>query len=117
VRRKRIQPGIWQWPSGPRVLIEDPDLESGLETAWALRQAGYTVAICRGPEPDEYCPLVGADDCGLVTGADVIVSGVGPEVEEAVRRRHPGKPVLAPASPDELVTAVAAALAKLKPGV
>ena len=81
MRKKRIEPGIWQWPDRPRVLIEDPDLESGLTTAQALRRAGYTVAICRGPEPDEYCPLVGPFDCALVAGADIVVSGVGPEIE------------------------------------
>jgi hypothetical protein len=106
MRKQRIEPGLWQWPGRPRVLIEDPDLESGLKSAWALRQAGYTVAICRGPEPDEYCPLVGPDDCALVVGADVVVSGVGPEIEEAVKRRHPDKPVLAPVEPEQLVAAV-----------
>ncbi len=111
MRRKRLEPGLWDWPGRPRVLIEDPDLESGLATAWALRQAGYTVAICRGPEPDEFCPLAGSDDCALVIGADVVVSGVGPEVEEAVRRRHPGKPVVAPDAPQALVEAVGVALA------
>jgi hypothetical protein len=109
--KKRIDPGAWQWPGRPRVLIEDPDLESGLSTAWALRQAGYTVAICRGPEPDEYCPLVGSDDCALVVGADVVISGVGPEIEEAVRRRHPGKAVVAPERPETIVAAVQRALA------
>ncbi len=112
MRRKRMEPGLWQWPGRPRILIEDPDLEAGLATAWALRRAGYTVAICRGPEPDAYCPLVGTDDCALVVGADVIVSGVGPEVEEAVRRRHPGKPVIQPAAPTELVQAVDRVCAK-----
>jgi hypothetical protein len=106
MRRKRMEPGLWQWPGRPRILIEDPDLEAGLATAWALRRAGYTVAICRGPEPDSYCPLVGTDDCALVVGADVIISGVGREVEDAVRRRHPGKPVVQPAPPAELVETV-----------
>ncbi len=110
MRRKRIEPGIWHWPGRPRVLIEDPDLESSLASAWALRRAGYTVAICRGPEPDEYCPLVGPHDCALVAGADLIVSGVGQEITEAVRRRHPGKPVLQPSAPETLVAAVDAAL-------
>jgi hypothetical protein len=115
VRRKRIEPGIWQWPGRPRVLIEDPDLESSLASAWALRRAGYTVAICRGPEPDEYCPLVGPDDCGLVAEADVVVAGLGPEIEAAVRRRHPGKPVVQPSAPNELVAAVRAALGDPQP--
>jgi hypothetical protein len=110
MRKKRVEPGVWQWPGRPRVLIEDPDLESSLSAAWAVRQAGYTVAICRGPEPDEYCPLVGADDCALVAGADVIVSGVGPEIEAAVRQRHPGKPVLQRSPPADLVAAIRAAL-------
>lgn len=115
MRKRRLEPGLWDWPGRPRVLVEDPDLESGLAAAWALRQAGYTVAICRGPEPDEYCPLVGTDDCVLVLGADVVVSGVGPDVEEAVRRRHPGKPVVAPDTPDALVSAVREALAAVAP--
>jgi hypothetical protein len=109
--KKRIDPGPWQWPGRPRVLIEDPDLDAGLAAAWALRKAGYTVAICRGPEPDEYCPLVGPGDCTLVVGADVVVSGVGPEIEAAVRRRHPGTAVVSPQSPETIVAAVEAALA------
>ena len=115
MRKKRIEPGIWHWPGRPRVLIEDPDLESSLASAWALRQAGYTVAICRGPEPDEYCPLLGPHDCALVAGADVVVAGVGPEIEAAVRKRHPSKPVVSLSSPDELVTGVRAALGNLPP--
>jgi hypothetical protein len=111
--KKRIDPGPWAWQEGPRVLIEDNDLDAGLAKAWVLRQAGYTVAICRGPEPDEYCPLVGSDDCALVVGADVVVCGAGPEIEEAVRRRHPGKAVVAPEQPDLIVAAVEAALASV----
>ncbi len=110
--RKTIDPGIWKWSERPRVLIEDPDLDSGLALAWALRRAGYAVAICRGPEPDEYCPLVGPGECTLVVGADVVVSGVGPEIEEAVRLRHPGTAVVPPQSPDTIVAAVEAALAE-----
>jgi hypothetical protein len=111
MRKKRIEPGVWHWPGRPRVLIEDPDLESSLASAWALRRAGYTVAICRGPEPDEYCPLVGPHDCALVTGADVVIAGLGPEIDAAVRERHPDKPVVQPAPPDQLVSAVRDALA------
>jgi hypothetical protein len=106
-----METGPWPWPERPRVLVEDPDLDQGLATAWTLRQAGYTVAICRGPEPDEYCPLVGADDCALVIGADVIVCGIGPEIEEAVRKRHPDKPVVAPERAGDIVAAVEQALA------
>jgi hypothetical protein len=115
MRKKRLVPGLWNWPGRPRILIENPDLESGLAAAWALRRAGYTVAICRGPEPDEYCPLVGADDCALVIGADVVVAGVGPEIEEAVERRHPGTLVVAPDTPEALVAAVDAALGPAAP--
>lgn len=107
--KKRVDTGPWRWP-GKRVLVEDQDLERGLATAWALRRAGYSVAICRGPDPDEYCPLVGSEDCALVVGADAVVAGIGPEIEEAVRRRHPSTPVIAPGSPETVVEAVAAAI-------
>ncbi len=115
MRKKRLDPGLWKW-SGPRVLIEDADLESGLATAWALRDAGYAVAICRGPEPDEFCPLVGPHDCALVVGADVVVSGLGPEIDGAVRRRHPGKLVVAPGTPAGVVAAVGEALSPARAG-
>ena len=108
--KKRVDTGPWQWP-GTRVLIEDADLDRGLAAAWALRRAGYAVALCRGPDPDEYCPLVGPDDCALVVGADVVVAGIGPEIEEAVRRRHPNTPVIAPGTPATVVAAVEEALA------
>lgn len=107
--KKTISLSPWPWPDRPRVLIESPDPEASLAAA-ALRQAGYAVAICHGPTRNERCPLVGSDDCALVIGADVVVSGVGPEVEEAVRRRHPGTPLVASADPDALVAAVGEAL-------
>jgi hypothetical protein len=66
--------------------------------------------ICRGPEPDEYCPLVGSYDCALIAGADVVVSGLGDEIEEAVRRRHPSIPVVQPAEPETLVASVEQAI-------
>jgi hypothetical protein len=110
MQKKRIDPGFWRFDDRPRALIEDADLGSALATASALRRAGYAVAICRGPEPDEYCPLVGAYDCALVAGADVVVSSLGEEIEEAVQRRHPSTPLVTSVDPETVVAAVGRAI-------
>ena len=110
MRKKRIDPGVWRVSDRPRALIEDADFGFALSTATTLRRAGYAVAICRGPEPDEYCPLVGAHECALVAGADVVVSGLGDEIEAAVRRRHPSIPVVQPADSETLVASVKQAI-------
>ena len=41
-----------------------------------LREAGYDVATCSGEHPDGQtrCPLIESGHCGLVEGADVVVS-------------------------------------------
>jgi hypothetical protein len=110
MQKKRIDPGIWRFNDRPRALIEDADFGSALATASVLRRAGYAVAICRGPEPDEYCPLVGAHDCELVAGADVVVCSLGEEIEEAVQRRHPSTPVVTSVDPETAVAAVGQAI-------
>jgi len=88
--RKRpvtIELGPWRSDQRPRVLIEHPDPEAGLELATALRGAGYTVAICRGPElsgeQPTRCPLHGLEPCAVVEGADVVVTGLGFDREES----------------------------------
>jgi len=67
-----------RWPhgtSGPRALVEceHPAIQDGLTRV--LREHGYTVAVCGGPQARtaRTCPLVVDGACGLVDGADVVV--------------------------------------------
>jgi hypothetical protein len=90
------------WPDGtdgPRVLIENPDRSVLWAHAEILRQAGYNVATCAGPQagvtpelslqhgeqlPEDVaplprekrlvCPLAAGQRCALVEGADVVVT-------------------------------------------
>jgi CheY-like chemotaxis protein len=131
--RITLSPEPWLWPA-PRVLVEHPDQAAGLALASGLRQAGYAVAVCPGPEHSERCPLAGPEDCSVAHGADVIVSSLGLERPEArgvlaaLRTRCADTPlivevtasqqaeyesllegcdvVLSPVSPEQLVAAV-----------
>ena len=142
-RATRLSPQPWPWVGTPRVLIEHPDESAGLALASILRQAGYAVAVCPGPEQSEHCPLTGPEGCAVAHGADVVVSSLGferPEAREvlqALRLRRPGTPLIvevppgdnaewqdllegcdviaSPVQPDELVASVRAALAKSRP--
>jgi DNA-binding response OmpR family regulator len=142
-RATRLSPQPWPWVGQPRVLIEHPDESAGLALASILRQAGYAVAVCPGPEQSEHCPLTGPEGCAVAHGADVVVSSLGferPEAREvlqALRSRRPGTPlivevppgdnadwqdllagcdlIVSPLQPDELVASVRAALAKSHP--
>ncbi len=95
-----IDPG--DWPTGidgPRVLIEHPDRAVLSAQAEILREAGYNVAMCAGPQsgagveltlhhgsqlPEDVqplprekrlvCPLAAGQRCPLVEGADVVVT-------------------------------------------
>lgn len=111
---KTLAPQPWPWPERPRILVEHAYGELELAYAEALRQAGYSVAVCPGPRQDERCPLVCDTGCPLVDGADLIVSGVGPDVLEALRTRRPSKPLVVAAGhgPEELVASVREALPK-----
>ncbi len=141
-RPTRLSPQPWSWP-GPRVLIEHPDEAVGLTYASVLRQAGYAVAVCPGPEQSEICPLAGPEECAVAHGADVVVSSLGVErpeareVLEALRRRCPDTAlvvevapgqeaewhdllrecelVVSPVAPEELLDRVREALAKRRP--
>lgn len=77
----------WPFTQRPRVLIEHPDPDEGLELATALRRAGCTVAICRGPDgagdPPTRCPLHDFQPCIAVEGADVVVTFLGFGREDA----------------------------------
>ncbi len=111
-RETQLGPQPWPWLERPRVLIENPDDKQGLACASVLRRAGYSVAVCPGPveshRPPGRCPLIGSDGCSLVDGADVIVSSLGLEtahgrqVVRALRRLHPGTPLVVEVEPEDL---------------
>lgn len=147
-RARTIRPGPWPF-ARPRVLIEHSDEAVAFDFVSTLRRAGYSVAICPGPsssaERRERCVLVTGERCAFVDGADVVVSGLGVaspekrEVLQALRRHHPGKPivvevaleelhlydrvldglhvVVSPVDPDELLAAVNDAIASAAPAL
>jgi len=143
LRATRLSPQPWPWVGQRRVLIEHPDESAGLAFASILRQAGFAVAVCPGPEQSERCPLTGPEGCAVVQGADVVVSSLGLERPEArevlqtVRMRRPATPlivevpegdqpgwqnllegcdlIVSPVVPERLVACVRAALAKGRP--
>jgi DNA-binding NarL/FixJ family response regulator len=108
--------------------------------ASALRQAGYAVAVCPGPAETERCPLSGPEGCSVAHGADVIVSSLGfdrvesRDVLQSLRTRLPDARLVvevnagrqnewtdilqgcelvhAPATPDEVLSAVERALSR-----
>lgn len=104
-----LQP--WSYEDRPRVLIEHRDPDEALELAAALRKAGLTVGICRGPEAgaDEptRCPLHHLEPCAAVEGADVVVSALDlDEVEairvlEGLRTRYPSVPLVVTVTPGQ----------------
>jgi hypothetical protein len=77
LRRFRvIDPGKWppRQSGKPRVLVEHPDRKVLWEAARVLREAGYEVRICAGPDDGERCPLTEFGSCRLVEEADVVVT-------------------------------------------
>ena len=103
-----IDLGPWPFLQRPRVLIEHPDPDNGLELATALRRAGCTVAICRGPDaggnPPTRCPLHNLEPCIVVDGADVVVTLLQFGADDArgvlrgLRTRYPETPVVVAAT-------------------
>jgi hypothetical protein len=96
---------IPRWPDSagsPRALVEcqDAAVQDGL--ARALRESGYSVATCGGPETraSHTCPLVTEGRCGLVEDADVVVHALDSAAEThrtvlyAIRDRVPDTPVV-----------------------
>jgi hypothetical protein len=76
-RRHTIEVGEWRSRRGrQRVLVENPDRAELWAYAQTLLEAGYDVATCTGEHPDGHdrCPLIETGHCGLVEGADVVVS-------------------------------------------
>jgi DNA-binding response OmpR family regulator len=105
-RESSLNPQPWPW-FGPRVLIEDADVDRADALVAVLRHAGFAVAVCPGPLPHDRCPLAGEDGCVAAEGADVIVSGLGLQTAEAretlaaLRTRLPRKPLLVQATAHE----------------
>lgn len=103
-----IELGPWPFTQRPRVLIEHPDPDEGLELATALRRVGCTVAICRGPDaggdPPTRCPLHKLQPCIVVEGADVVVTLLGFGRDDArgvlrgLRVRYGEKPLVVAAT-------------------
>jgi hypothetical protein len=89
MRKRPVTIDLAPWPftQRPRVLIEHPDPDTGLEVATALRRAGCTVAICRGPDatgdPPTRCPVHEFGPCVIVEGADIVVTMLGFGREDA----------------------------------
>jgi hypothetical protein len=110
-RVRTISTGPWPF-SRPRVLIEHFDQAVAFELVATVRRAGFSAAICSGPSdsPDapERCVLTTGEPCLFVDGADVVVSGLGVgtterrAVLEALRRHHPGKPLVVVVPAQEL---------------
>ena len=120
------------------MLIEHPDEAAGLAIASGMRFAGYAVAVCAGPAGRGRCPLVGPAGCAPAHDADLVVCclgyerGAAREVLRALRTRYPRMPlvvevppdidadlrelldgtrqVAAPATPEQIVAAVASLL-------
>ncbi|HUJ56554.1 MAG TPA: hypothetical protein VLW49_11270 [Gaiellaceae bacterium] len=98
-RHETLRPQTWEWP-GPRVLLEHPAREDTHARVDALRRAGYAVAVCPGPTAADRCPLAGDEGCAAAHDADVVVSSLGLETDEArealaaLRARLPRLPVL-----------------------
>ncbi len=134
-----MKPQPWRW-SHPRVLVEHPDEAAGLAIASGLRYAGYAVAVCPGPPGHGQCPLTGPAGCAPAHDADLVVCCLGyddqvaREVLQELRTRCPDMPLLveapsdidaelrellgdchrlpAPASPEQIVSAVQSLLAQ-----
>jgi hypothetical protein len=112
-RQVTIELQPWVFPGRPRVLIEHPDPDSALELASAIRRAGCTVGICRGPDakadPATRCPLHRLEPCVAVDGADLVVTALDLDQEDGLavlvglRTRYPGTPLVVVAPVGETV--------------
>ncbi len=101
--------------SAPRVMIEATDFAKQAALASILKDRGYSVRTCGGPEAtDDRCALVEFDHCDGIARADVVVHSMrrhdprNREVLAKILERYPGTPVvvevprpLVEAHPDE----------------
>lgn len=102
-----------RWPhgtSGPRALVEceNPAIQDGLTRV--LREHGYTVAVCEGPQARaaRTCSLVVDGACGLVDGADVVVHALDATesahqtILSSIREHVPETPVVVEVGPTDV---------------
>jgi hypothetical protein len=82
----------------PRVLIEDDHEALAISDFSLFEQAGLDIAYCSGPGADlRACPLQRGEPCPLLSRADAVLHGLDPAlgIATAIRRQHPGLPVVA----------------------
>jgi hemolysin III len=99
------------WPEratrGSRVVIESGDAALSEAASSTLRDAGYEVAACTGPDERHRCPLFETGHCALVEGGQVVINLLGcgdsdrGRVLPHLRSRYPDMPVVAELSASE----------------
>jgi CheY-like chemotaxis protein len=99
--KQRIPRRAWNSPAGaahrPRILIEDDRPALAISDFSLFQQAGFDVAFCSGPGPDEAaCPLLRGQECPALSGADAVLHGLDARlgVARSIRRALPGTPVV-----------------------
>jgi hypothetical protein len=82
--RQRIPPSWSKSNSAhnrPHLLVEDDDPALAVSDFSLFREAGFEVALCRGPgSTAKNCPLHGGEECDLLNGADVVLHGLDPQL-------------------------------------
>ena len=99
--KQRVPRRTWSSPGlagrRPRLLVEDTRPALAISDFSLFQDAGFDVALCRGPGSDPgACPLLRGQQCMLVAGADVVLHGLDPGlgVAAAIRRHRPELPVV-----------------------
>jgi hypothetical protein len=108
MRQRTVDPPTWG-PRGTkaRIVIENADPAEQWAEDRILREAGYEVLTCAGPDSlaGRPCPVVLGTDCPGVAGADVVVSSLrvekdgGRAVITGLRARYPDIPLVVDAPP------------------
>jgi hypothetical protein len=100
--KQRMPSKTWRSPNAdtgrPRVLIEDDHEALAISDFSLFEQAGLDVAFCSGPGEDpRTCPLLRGEPCPVLARADAVLHGLDPDlgIAAAIRRQHPGLPVVA----------------------
>jgi hypothetical protein len=106
--RRWVGPVVTETGEGrrSRILLEMTDGAEAVAYWRLLKENGYEVEWCPGPEgpPAQRCPLVTSGRCELVERADVVVSALGLDKESCRKvvaargRLHPETPVVTQAS-------------------